>query len=41
MSDRFYIDCEFDGHAGPLLSFAIVAEDGRGLYLRTLSLIHI
>jgi len=33
-ADRFYIDCEFDGHAGPLLSFAIVAEDGRGMHYR-------
>jgi len=24
---RYYIDCEFDGHNGPLLSFAIVRED--------------
>lgn len=32
--DRFYIDCEFDGHGGPLLSFAIVAEDGRGMHYR-------
>lgn len=30
---RFYIDCEFDGHGGPLLSIAVVGEDGRGLYL--------
>jgi hypothetical protein len=32
---RFYIDCEFDGHNGPLLSFGIVAEDGLGFHLRT------
>jgi hypothetical protein len=32
--ERFYIDCEFDGHGGSLLSFAIVAEDGRGLHYR-------
>jgi hypothetical protein len=32
---RFYIDCEFDGHGGPLLSFAMVAEDGLALYLKT------
>lgn len=24
----FYIDCEFDGHDGPLLSIAMVREDG-------------
>lgn len=33
MSQRFYIDCEFDGHGGELLSMAIVRENGRGLYL--------
>lgn len=32
---RFYIDCEFDGHGGPLLSFGIVAEDGEGIHIRT------
>ena len=31
---RFYIDCEFDGHGGPLLSFAIVDENGGALHLR-------
>lgn len=35
MSDRFYIDCEFDGHGGPLLSFAIVAENGNSMHIRT------
>ncbi len=35
MSDRFYIDCEFDGHGGPLLSIAIVREDGFGAHFRT------
>lgn len=30
---RFYIDCEFDGHGGEMLSMALVREDGRGLYL--------
>lgn len=34
-SNRFYIDCEFDGHNGPLLSIAMVAEDGLGLHLTT------
>lgn len=34
--ERFYIDCEFDGHNGPLLSMAIVAEsDGFGVHMRT------
>lgn len=31
--DRFYIDCEFDGHNGPLLSIAIVGEDGRNIHI--------
>jgi len=31
--NRFYIDCEFDGHNGPLLSMAIVAENGDGMYI--------
>jgi peroxiredoxin len=36
MSDeRFYIDCEFDGHDGPLLSLAIVKYDGRGIHIAT------
>lgn len=30
---RFFIDCEFDGHNGPLLSMAIVPEHGDGLYM--------
>lgn len=32
---RFYIDCEFDGHNGPLLSIALVEEDGRGIHIAT------
>ncbi len=32
---RYYIDCEFDGHSGPLLSMAMVREDGRSLHVRT------
>lgn len=28
----YFIDCEFDGFKGPLLSMAIVAEDGREMY---------
>jgi len=36
VGERFYIDCEFDGHNGPLLSMAIVAEsDGFGVHMRT------
>jgi hypothetical protein len=30
---RFYIDCEFDGHGGPLLSIAMVGEDGISLHV--------
>jgi hypothetical protein len=33
VTQRFYIDCEFDGHNGPLLSLAIVAEDGRSIHI--------
>ena len=32
---RYYIDCEFDGHNGPLLSIALVAEGGAGIHIRT------
>lgn len=32
--ERFYIDCEFDGHNGPLLSFGIESETGRGIHCR-------
>lgn len=32
---RYYIDCEFDGHSGPLLSIAMVTADGLGLHVRT------
>ncbi len=31
---RYYVDCEFDGHNGPLLSLAMVCEDGESLYVR-------
>lgn len=31
--NRFYIDCEFDGHNGPLLSIALVAEGGRSIHI--------
>jgi hypothetical protein len=30
---RIYIDCEFDGHGGELLSMALVRENGRSIYL--------
>ena len=33
--DTFYIDCEFDGHNGPLLSIAMVRGDGLGLHVKT------
>jgi hypothetical protein len=33
-NDRFYIDCEFDGHGGPLLSMAVVTEEGLGLHMK-------
>jgi hypothetical protein len=32
---RFYIDCEFDGHNGPLLSVALAHENGRSIHIRT------
>lgn len=32
---KYYVDCEFDGHHGPLLSMAIVAEDGDSIHIRT------
>jgi hypothetical protein len=32
---KYYIDCEFDGHSGPLLSLAIVREDGRSIHIAT------
>lgn len=30
---RYYLDCEFNGMGGELLSLALVREDGRPLYL--------
>ena len=30
---RFYVDCEFDGHNGDLISIAMVREDGVGLHV--------
>ena len=32
--DTFYIDCEFDGHDGPLLSIAMVRGDGYSLHVQ-------
>lgn len=32
---RYYIDCEFDGHNGPLLSLAMVRDDGKNIHIRT------
>lgn len=37
---KYYIDCEFDGHNGPLLSIAIVPEDGCGIHIQTLQEAH-
>lgn len=34
MSDRFYIDCEFDGHNGPLLSIALVRDGGDSIHIQ-------
>ena len=31
---KYYLDTEFDGFSGPLLSLAMVCEDGRSLYVR-------
>lgn len=33
--ERFYIDCEFDGHDGALLSLAMVKDDGDGIHIET------
>jgi len=33
MEERFYIDCEFDGHGGPLLSIALVGENGHSIHI--------
>lgn len=34
---RYYIDCEFDGHNGPLLSIAVVPEEGCSIHIETLA----
>ncbi len=31
---EYYLDCEFDGHNGPLLSMALVCDDGRSVHYR-------
>lgn len=31
---NFYIDCEFDGHNGQLISMAIVSEYGNSIYIK-------
>lgn len=35
LAERFYIDCEFDGHNGVLLSVAMVNEDGDSIHIKT------
>lgn len=32
---RYYLDCEFDGHSGPLLSIALVSELDWSIHIRT------
>lgn len=32
---KYYIDCEFDGHGGPLLSIAMVSYNGPSIHIRT------
>ena len=34
---RYYIDCEFDGHNGPLLSVAVVRNDLSEVYIKVLN----
>lgn len=31
---RYFIDCEFDGHNGSLLSIALVKDDGDSIHIR-------
>jgi len=31
---KYYIDCEFDGHNGPLLSIGIVSERGMSIHIQ-------
>lgn len=35
--ERIYIDCEFDGHNGPLLSIALVKNDADSIHIETTS----
>ncbi len=32
---KYYLDCEFDGHNGALLSLALVREDSRSIHIET------
>ncbi|SEJ16169.1 hypothetical protein SAMN05428950_1011316 [Sphingomonas sp. OV641] len=32
---KYYVDCEFDGHNGPLLSLALVCDDGSSIHIET------
>jgi hypothetical protein len=32
---KYYLDCEFDGHNGALLSMALVSVSGRNIHIRT------
>lgn len=32
---KYYVDCEFDGHNGPLLSIALVPETGISIHIET------
>lgn len=32
---KYYLDCEFDGHNGPLLSMALVRDDGLSIHIET------
>lgn len=32
---RYYLDCEFDGFHGPLMSLALARQDGASIYLVT------
>lgn len=34
VGERFYIDCEFDGHGGSLMSIALVKDDGDGIHIQ-------
>ena len=34
---RYYIDCEFDGHNGPLLSMALVPSEGSSIHINVLT----